>query len=214
MSIKKSDAKAPRKRLSAENREQKILEEAINFFAEKGFSGQTRELASRLGISQPLLYRYFPTKRDLIENVFEEVYMNRISPEWLTTIKNRERSLEDRLIEFYRSYAEATYRYEWIRVYMFSALMGEELNRRYINLVEKELLTPICLELRAYCGLTKDEPISQVELDHIWVLHGGLFYYAIRKHIYHGPVSEDFSMVVSSAVAAMLKGTKAISGKL
>jgi len=214
MSTKKPDAKAPRKRLSAENREQKILEEAISFFAEKGFSGQTRELASRLGISQPLLYRYFPTKRDLIENVFEEVYMNRVNPEWLTTITDRERCLEDRLIEFYRSYAEATYRYEWIRVYMFSALMGEELNRRYINLVEKELLTPICLELRDYCGLTRDESITQAELDHIWVLHGGLFYYAIRKHIYHGRVSEDFSTIVSQAVAAMLKGTKEISKKL
>jgi hypothetical protein len=50
-----------------------------------------------------------------------------------------------------------------------------------------------------------------LELDHVWVMHGGLFYYAIRKHIYHGRVSKDFSVVVSRAVAATLEGTRAIS---
>lgn len=208
-------APQPRRRLRAVNREQQIVDEAVHFFAEKGFSGQTRELASRLGITQPLLYRYFPTKRDLIERVFDEVYLNRMNPEWLTLLIDRSRPLQDRLCEFYRAYSEATYRYEWIRIYMFSALMGEQLNRRYIKLVEKKILTPICAELREYCGLpdVESHPISQLELDHVWVMHGGLFYYAIRKHIYHGRVSKDFSVVVSRAVAAMLGGTRAISAE-
>jgi len=70
------------RRLSPEDREQQILEGAVKFFAEKGFSGQTRELALQLGITQPLLYRYFPTKRSLIERVFEEAYINKLDPEW------------------------------------------------------------------------------------------------------------------------------------
>jgi AcrR family transcriptional regulator len=207
------DSPRPRRRLQAVNREQQIVDEAVSFFAEKGFSGQTRELASRLGITQPLLYRYFPTKRDLIERVFDEVYLNRIDPEWLTLLTDRSRPLHDRLCEFYRAYSEATYRYEWIRIYMFSALMGEPLNRRYIKLVEKKLLTPICNELRDYCGLpdAKDSPVRQLELHHVWVMHGGLFYYGIRKHIYHGRVSKDFSAIVSRAVTAMLEGTRALS---
>jgi len=211
MTAKKAKKSELRKRLRAENREQQILEEAIAFFAEKGFSGQTRELASRLGITQPLLYRYFPTKQHLIEGVFEEVYLHRINPEWLTVIKDRKRSLQDRLCDFYRSYSEATYRYEWIRIYMFSALMGEALNRRYIKLVEKELLTPICLELRHHCDQDSNKPVDQEELDHIWVLHGGLFYYAIRKHIYNSTVSDDFPAVVAHAVETTLAGTKAIT---
>ena len=203
----------PRRRLRAVNREQQIVDEAVSFFAEKGFSGQTRELASRLGITQPLLYRYFPTKRDLIERVFDEVYLNRMNPEWSTLLTDRSEPLQARLCEFYRAYSEATYRYEWIRIYMFSALMGEQLNRRYIKLVEKKLLTPICVELRDYCGLpdVKENPVSQLELEHVWVMHGGLFYYAIRKHIYHGRVSKDFRAIVSRAVAAMVEGTKALS---
>ena len=213
MEAAKQKESAPRRRLPAVNREQQIVTEAASFFAEMGFAGQTRELASRIGITQPLLYRYFPTKRDLIERVFEEVYLNRMNPDWAELLIDRSKSLHDRLCEFYRAYSEATYRYEWIRIYMFSALMGEELNRRYIKLVEKTILTPICVELRHYCGQPGIDvnPVTNLELEQVWVMHGGLFYYAIRKHIYHSRVSKDFSRVVSHAVAVMLAGSKTTS---
>ncbi len=76
VALKERQSKAAagnRQRLSPGEREQQILDEAISFFAEVGLSGQTRELAQRLGVTQPLIYRYFPTKQDLIERVFEEV---------------------------------------------------------------------------------------------------------------------------------------------
>ncbi len=68
------------RRLAAADREQEILAGAIRYFAEVGFNGQTRQLAERLGITQPMLYRYFPTKQDLIERVFKEVFLKRIDP--------------------------------------------------------------------------------------------------------------------------------------
>ena len=200
-----------RRRLPARDREQQIVREAIRFFAEVGFAGQTRELAQRLGITQPLLYKYFPTKQDLIERVFNEVYINRIDPSWYDLIRDRSRSLHDRLCEFYQRYSEATYRYEWIRIYMFSGLRGEGLNRRYIQVVENKILRPICEELRDFCNLppADEEPITELEMERIWVMHGGLFYYAVRKHIYHSKVKEDFSAVVSQSVATMLNGLAA-----
>ena len=42
-------------------------------------------------------------------------------------------------------------------------------------------------------------------------MHGGLFYYAVRKYIYHSRVGDDFLAVVKRAVVAMLKGARAIS---
>lgn len=128
---------------------------------------------------------------------------------------DRRETLNDRLCNFYAAYSAATYRYEWISIYMFSALMGEKLNRRYIKLVGKNILTPICIELRDHCGLPNPDemPISQLELDHVWGLHGGLFYYAIRKYIYHGRVRKDFGAIVARAVSAMLEGTKVISAR-
>jgi hypothetical protein len=49
---------------------------------------------------------------------------------------------------------------------------------RHIAMIEKEILRVICVELRHYCGLPTAEaiPIGELELEHVWVLHGGLFY--------------------------------------
>jgi AcrR family transcriptional regulator len=200
------------KRLAAADREQQILAEAIRFFAEVGFAGQTRELAQRLGITQPLLYRYFPTKQVLIDRVFKEVFLKRIDPRWSALIADRSRPFEERLLEFYREYARATYTYEWIRIYMFSALMGNDINRRYIGIVEKKILKPICAEIRHHCRLplSPKTPISEAELEHVWVMHGGLFYYAVRKYVYHSRVAADFDAIVRRAVAAMLAGVGAL----
>ena len=210
---KRKPAKAPRrKRLAAADRERQILIGAIRYFAEVGFNGQTRQLAERLGITQPLLYRYFPTKRDLIERVFGEVFLKRVDPGWGALIADRSRPIGDRLFEFYQRYSRATYTYEWIRIYMFSALMGNDINRRYIKIVEDSILKPICAEIRHAVGLPDPDqaPISEIELEHIWVMHGGLFYYAVRKYIYHSRVAGDFPAVVRRSVAAMIEGVKAI----
>jgi AcrR family transcriptional regulator len=177
-----------------------------------GFAGQTRELAQRAGITQPLLYRYFPTKQDLIERVFKEVFLKRIDQRWAKLIADRSRPLEERLVEYYGHYARATYTYEWIRIYMFSALMGNDINRRYIKIVEDKILKPICAEIRHHCELPlgPDVPITEAELEHVWVMHGGLFYYAVRKYVYHSRVAGDFAEIVRRAVLAMLAGVKAL----
>ncbi|HUJ96902.1 MAG TPA: TetR/AcrR family transcriptional regulator [Stellaceae bacterium] len=208
---RKTGGKA-QKRLPAADREQQILSEAIRFFAEVGFAGQTRELAQRVGITQPLLYRYFPTKQDLIERVFKEVFLKRVDARLTALITDRSRPLEDRLLDFYRRYADATYSYEWIRIYMFSALMGNDINRRYISLVERKILKPLCAEIRHHCRLPlgPEVPISEAELEHVWVMHGGLFYYAVRKYVYHSRVAADFDAIVRRAVKAMLAGVTAL----
>ncbi|HYC12737.1 MAG TPA: helix-turn-helix domain-containing protein [Stellaceae bacterium] len=204
-----------RKRLAAAEREQQILAGAIRYFAEVGFSGRTRELAGRLGITQPLLYRYFPTKQDLIKRVFAEMFLKRIDPAWTRLIRDRTRPLDERLQEFYRLYSHATYTYEWIRIYMHSALMGNDINRRYIGIVERRILKPICGELRHACGLpaARRGAISALELEHVWVMHGGLFYYAVRKYVYRSRVAGDFAAVVRRAVAGMIAGLRAAGAK-
>ena len=81
MATKKAPAKkAPTpvsNRLSGPEREKHIALEAVHYFAEVGFGGDTRELAKRLGVTQSLLYKYFPNKEALINRVYEEVYLGR-----------------------------------------------------------------------------------------------------------------------------------------
>ena len=202
-----------KKRLTPKDREQEIIDEAVQFFAEVGFDGKTRDLAKRIGITQPLLYRYFPTKDDLIERVYKEVYVNQMDPDWSLKLQDRSVPLEERLIDYYKSYAKVVHRYEWIRIYFFSGLKGNPLNRRYIRVVEEKILKPIGAEIRETCDLpsVKEVPLTPIELERIWVMHGGLFYYAVRKNIYHSNVFDDFEAIVTSTVKIMLEGVKAFN---
>jgi AcrR family transcriptional regulator len=211
----KVPVKAKKPRLRAEEREQQILHGAIRYFSEKGFAGQTRELSRRLGITQPLLYRYFKSKKDLIDKVYVHVFMGRWQPHWIPLLQDRSLPLAERLLRFYREYARATYQPEWIRIYMFAGLESSDLNRRYLQLVKKDLLAPICRELRVYCGIPEDEaPISEQEIEFYWTLHDGIFYTAIRETIYKSPMQVAFDDKVRFAVDNFLAGARTVYPKL
>lgn len=197
-----------RKRLPREEREKLILDEAVRFFAEVGFEGQTRALAERLGVTQPLLYRYFPDKETLIERVFDEVYLKRWRPEWEALLRDRRRPLVERLVEFYKNYCAAMFRPEWVRLFMFAGLKGEAINTRYLDTVRRHVLEPICAEIRAEAGLPafRELPVDEMETNLAWALHGSVFYIAVRKWIYHLPVPDDVEALIETTVRALLAG--------
>ena len=201
----------PRRRLAPAERERQILEGAIAYFSEAGFSGQTRELSRRLGITQPLLYRYFPSKQALVEKVYQTVFQGRWNPAWIPLLKNRAVPLRERLMEFYQQYSQATYRPEWIRIYMHAGLSDPTLNQRYIRLVRRELLPVICAELRHDCGLPEaNSPPHEQEIEFVWNLHGGIFYQAVRRHVYRTRVSVDFVTHVGFVVDNFLAGAATV----
>src|ERR1700754_1208762 len=94
-----SKAAPKRRNMRAADRERAIVDEAIRFFAERGFEGQTRELAKRMGITHSAIYRHFPSKEALIERVYEEVYLSRWSSSWGPLIRDRNLSLQARLTQ-------------------------------------------------------------------------------------------------------------------
>ena len=140
-------------RLSPADRERQIIDGAIAYFSEVGFSGQTRELSKRLGITQPLLYRYFSNKQALIDRVYQTVFEGRWNQGWIALLEDRTIPFRDRLVEFYRQYSEATFRPDWIRIYMHAGLSIPALNQRYIKLVRQELMPVYCLKVRHFCGI-------------------------------------------------------------
>ena len=196
-------------RLSPAERERQIIEGAIAYFAEVGFSGQTRELSARLGITQPLLYRYFSSKQELIDRVYQTVFEGRWNPEWIGLLRDRSIPLRDRLIEFYRQYSAATYQPDWIRIYMYAGLSSPSLNQRYIRLIRRELMPVICVEIRDYCAIAAPQtPVSDDEMEFVWSLHGGLFYYAVRRHVYKVRMKVTFITNTAFAVDNFLAGAK------
>ena len=56
----------------------------------------------------------------------------------------------------------------------------------------------ICIELRAELGLPDErrKPVSPAEMELVWDLHGGIFYYCVRKYIYRSRVHEDVQTLI------------------
>ncbi|MGX5668938.1 TetR/AcrR family transcriptional regulator [Rhizobium daejeonense] len=201
----------PKRRMAPDEREQEIVRAAISFFAEFGFEGQTRELAKRLGITQPLLYRYFPNKEALVERVYQEGFVRRWNPFWEDVIRDRSRPLEDRLQEFYRDYSNAILTYEWVRLFMFSGLKGLDFNARYLGLLKERIFALIIEELRHAHGgpSTAEIAVSPLEVEAIWGLHAAIFYLGVRKFIYNLPVN-DIKGVVEMELQVFLHGVKSV----
>ncbi|MEJ6769686.1 MAG: TetR/AcrR family transcriptional regulator [Paracoccaceae bacterium] len=201
------DETLKRKRLSSTARRQDFIDQAIEFFAEEGFESSTRGLAKKLGVTQPLLYRYFPSKDDLISEVYDAVYVNRWQPEWEPLLRDRTRPLADRLTTFYDVYTDVIFNREWMRIYLFSGLKGVDINRRYMQLVRQRILEPILIEARVELGLP-DVPAKDCEVEFAWIMHGGIFYYGIRDLIYDSAISTDKTRVIKDAIAAFMAGLK------
>jgi len=116
-------------RMRGEERHAAIVRSAIYLFAEKGFRGTTtRELASSLGVTEPVLYRHFKTKRDLYGAIIEAKVHE--ASQRVHTLRRYADSGDDRM--FFTRLAELILqRYErdpeTTRLLLFSSLEGHEL---------------------------------------------------------------------------------------
>ena len=209
-------AKAPRRNMRAADRERFIIDQAIRFFAEHGFEGQTRELAKRMGITHSAIYRHFPSKEALIERVYEEVYLSRWNPSWSSLIRNRDIAVENRLIQFYLEYVERVFEHDWVRIFVFSGMKSFDITRRYLEIVRKEIIEPACNELRHELRLpgTDTVPLSEREVEMFWGLHGRIFYMAIRKFVYGTPTPEHLDDIVRDAVRGFFIGSRILVAEL
>jgi AcrR family transcriptional regulator len=199
---------APRRtRLSPKARKQELLDAAVQYFADEGFDGGTRGLAKRLGITQPLLYRYFSSKDDLVNEVYRAVYLDRWHPGWETTIRDATRPIEDRLLDFYQSYTSVIFDRNWMRIFFFAGLKGLDLNTRYLQRVETALLAPIWVESCAAMDRASQAAENARPHDLVWQMHGAILYHGIRKQIY-GDTSVDIDRMITLAVQTYLSAAR------
>ncbi|MBI4875154.1 MAG: TetR/AcrR family transcriptional regulator [Acidobacteria bacterium] len=106
-----------------------ILGEAVRLFAERGFRGTTtRELAAAVGVSEPVLYEHFRTKRELYEAIVE-LKAGEGHERFSQLIAAHEdgdddqvffENLAEKVLEFYASNPD------YVRLLMFSALESHE----------------------------------------------------------------------------------------
>ncbi len=187
-----------------------IVQEAIKYFGEFGFSAPTRDLARRLGITQPLLYRYFPTKEKLIERLFEELVSEQWNPEWERHLVNRETPIAERLTTFYLSYTASLFSYERMRAFIFMWLSTKGLRQQFEGSPSSRLFRQIAEELRVAFELPgpASVPVTKMEEELVWGLQGSVMYLGIREFVYGLAPRVGRKRLIQAEVDVFLRGVE------
>ena len=201
-----------RRRLSPEDREHQIVQRAATFFAENGFEAGTRDLAKFLGVTQPLLYRYFPNKEALIDRVYDEVFVRRWNPEWEEWLSDSSIPLEARLKRYFKDYAHFVLRGEWVRIFIYAGLSKGGINQKYLARLRERHFVVIAREMRREYRIPEpanaDEEEEEIEL--IWATHSSIFYVGVRKWIYDLPTPKRLDHIIDMRVDAFLAGVPTV----
>lgn len=207
-------ARRPRRRMAAEDREVEIVRHATAYFAEHGLSAGTIKLARRIGITQPLLYKYFPTKDALIDKVYEQLLPQNWDPTWESLIEDETIPLPIRLKKFYTGYVTSVLTYEHVRLFLFSGLGRNEFNARCYAILSKRIFERIALALRREYGPPSDSPsVQKSDLELVQSLHAVMYHLAYRRYVHQEPMPDDLSELVSLKVDTFLYGAvNALSG--
>ncbi len=166
-----------RRRMGALEREQQIVHGATDFFARRGLDAQMRDLAAELGIAHTLLYHYFPSKRLLIERVYEECIAGRWDPQWEALLDDPKRPVADKLLDFYRAYLAAILTPDWLRILVHSGLSDGLIPDRYFTLLREKLFPRLLREARKSAGSHSRAKPTPREEALLMGFHGGLIYH-------------------------------------
>ena len=173
-----------RRRMGLVERERQILDGAIEFFAVHGFGGQLRDLAKSIGVTHALLYHYFPTKQDLVDRVYLEVFEGRWRAEWDALLDDPNSDIEDKLVAFYLEYVNITLSKEFVRILVFSGLTDHTITDRFFALLRARLFPRLIRETRRFRGVISRAKASEREMELLMGMHGGFFYISMRRWIY------------------------------
>lgn len=203
---------ALRRRLAPEDREHQIVQAAIAFFARHGFDASTRDLAKEMGVTQPLLYRYFPTKEALVDRVYDEVFVRRWNPEWEEWLADRSTPLPDRLKRYFKDYARFVLRSEWVRIFIYAGLSRGGINQKYLGRLRERHFLVIAREMRHEYGIPEpvDSAAEDDEVELVWAMHSSVFYIGVRKWVYDLPTPKNLERLIDMRVDAFIHGVPVV----
>jgi AcrR family transcriptional regulator len=116
--------------MAGQERREAILEAAVKLFSQRGFRGTTtKELAAAVGVSEPVLYQHFETKRDLYAAIIDYKFQQGLD-EFSRLLGDAAKKQDDRA--FLRALATVIIRWfqedpAYVRLLLYSALEGHEI---------------------------------------------------------------------------------------
>lgn len=116
--------------MAGQERREGIIRAAVGIFSQRGFRGATtREIAAAVGVSEPVLYQHFETKRDLYTAIIDHKFQQG-AHEFETLLAEATRSNDD--YAFFQTLADIILRWfvedpDYVRLLLYSALEGHEI---------------------------------------------------------------------------------------
>ena len=199
--------RAARRRLDPAERKKRILEEATRFFALNGLDAQIEDLAAQIGISEGLIFRYFPTKQKLIDAVYEEIGFTLWFTSWEALLRDKSVSLSYRLKRYYRSYMQTMEDPKWIGITIFATVAGRSSPPK-MRAWGDRMIEVVARELRTEFRPLSRGRLTQLDIEMAWHLHATFIQYFVRKYLYHIPVIGNRETLVSVVVDNFLSGLR------
>ncbi len=167
-----------------------ILDRAADYLSENGFPVRTRRLAAAAGISQRLIYYFFPNKSALIDEIYASAIQGPFKADLVRrSLSDRSRPVEDRLRDFYEDYFDTLLTRRWTRLLIYSSFSKQNMAPRY----HLRHHPAGCLRRSwrrsppsAASSCQAEKPIIH-EIG--WILHGAVSHLAIRRHLFHANLS-------------------------
>jgi AcrR family transcriptional regulator len=196
-------------RLPAAERRASIVDTAVDLFARRGFLGTTtRELAAACGISEPVLYQHFDTKRALYDAILE----SKSSPDgvqaFFAAVEAIEGSGDNRAYFTYLGNCLLNWYIQdprYARLLMYSALESHELSDLFYQRTVAVFYDIVTHHIQRQIDQGRfhpTDPLLAARLFAGMIAHQGVIF-AIY-HPGHLPASRD--QIVQAAVDIFLKG--------
>jgi len=95
---------------------------------------------------------------------------------------------------------------------MFSGLRGEDINRKYLDLLRQRILEPAVIELRHEMQLPGIDqvPINTSEIEMVWSINARIFYFGQRQWIFAVPVEEPLNDMIALTIRHFMAGARAV----
>lgn len=191
-------------RTSSRERQASLIAAAATLFAKKGFNGTTtKEIAKAAGVSEALVFKYFPTKHALYAAILaEKVTVN----ELLDAVEESAGKRDDRrvfsLIAAYRVRpgVDSTL----LRLLLFSALEGHELSDMFFGKHHKVLYEHLATYIRTRIEDGAFRAVDPLLAARAFI--GMVVHHRLLHEIFGVPMHRSHEDTVSTYVDLFLQG--------
>jgi AcrR family transcriptional regulator len=193
-------------RVSGQERQASLIASAASLFAAKGFNGTTtKEIAKAAGISEALVFKYFPTKRALYAAILKEkVTVSALLEAVEEAAKKRDDRLVFTLIASYRIRpgVDPTL----LRLLLFSALEGHELSDMFFGKQHKVFYDHLATYIQTRVqerAFRKVDPLLAAR-----AFIGMVVHHRLLHEIFRVPMHRSHEETVATYVELFLNGLK------